>query len=358
LVVKSGESEGQRLSSHSGASGNAGQSRRTAYEPYGLDIVLNSLKETIGLKVFTDDVCALLCAPFFATSSSRLSPGLKLLAECMTAVSGRRVPVATVTRYRFRTPDGKPRTVLLRSSYVSTGATLGREDVLRAVTRLGRGYTGGYVALAGVVPSLIKRYGLENAFPPHFLLAQDASALMVKEAALRRCGECDGQRITVIGIGDLGRLVADLLHQDGRFHIAAYDINPQVLEQLPAGIERLSTHEQLAQTDLFVLLSGTGDSGLKTVLQAARPRTTVLSDTYPKISRQMTEQASKAQVRICDVHYEIAGGRWDKAFAGFERNAVPGCLALALALGLGTGETLEEKIRSIGLQVVVVDRNA
>ncbi len=345
------------MSGKSNTAGKADLRHRTAYEPYGLDVALNFFKETIGLKVFTDDVCALLCAPFFGTASSRLSPGLKLFARCMAAVSGQHVPVATVTKYRFCTPDGRPRTVLLRSSYVPMGATLGRDDVLRVVTRLGRGYSGGYVALAGVVPSLIKRYGLEDAFPPHFILAQDASALMVKEAALRRCSERNGQRITVIGIGDLGRLVAQLLHQDGRFHIAAYDINPQVLEQLPAGIERLSAPAQLAQTDLFVLLSGTGDSGLKTVLQAARPHTTVLSDTYPKISRQMTEQASKAHVRICDVHYEIAGGSWDKAFAGFERNAVPGCLALALAKGLGTGETIEDKIRSIGLQVVVVDRN-
>jgi hypothetical protein len=225
------------------------------------------------------------------------------------------------------------------------------------VTRLAHGYNGGYVALAGVVPSLIKRYGLEEAFPPHFILAQDASALMVKEAALRRCAEAGGQHITVIGMGDLGRLVAQLLHQDGRFQLAAYDVNPQALQQLPAGIQRLSTPAQLAQTDLFVLLSGTGDSGLKTVLQAARPGTTVLSDTYPKISRQMTDEASKAQVRICDVHYEIEGGSWDKCFAGFEQNAVPGCLALALAKGLGTGATVEDQIRSIGLKVVIVDRN-
>lgn len=336
---------------------DAGVSRRTDYEPFGLDVVWNFFKEALGRPVYTEDVCALLCAPFFPTSSSRLSPGLRLIARCVAAVCGPRIPVATVMRYRFRTPDGRPRTVLLRSSYVPPGATLAREDVLRVVTRLGRGYQGGYVALAGVVPSLIKRYGLEEAFPPHFILAQDASALMVTEAALRRCAERAGRRITVIGIGDLGHLVARLLHQDGRFHIAAYDLDPQALQPLPAGIERLNTPEELAHTDLFVLLSGTGDSGLRTVLQAARPDTTVLSDTYPKISRPMLEAASQARVRVCDVHYEIEGGRWDKAFAGFERNAVPGCLALALAKGLGTGDTIEDQIRSIGLRVVVVDRN-
>lgn len=327
-------------------------------EPYGLDVVLKAAREILGFRVFDDDVVSILCAPYIGSSSRRMPWVIKRVGGALSFLTGGRILVSSIVDYRFKDADGRQKRVVLRSAYADV-ALLGDPDYVRSlVTRMAGGYASGKVALGGTLPSLVKRHGLAGEIPDNCILAQDASAFMVAQAALQLVRDFKARTVAIVGVGDLGREVAKILNgKEKPFELTVYDRNSGAYLGLGADMKTVESLEQLKPADLYVVLSGTGDSGLGTVLRAARPGAVVLSDTYPKISANMLEAAQHAQVTVYDVHYEIDGGRWEKPFAGYEAEAIPGCLAMALAESAGKGETMTEKLDSLGLKVKVILRN-
>ncbi len=339
---------------------NAGIEKKTVRqsEPYGLDVVVKAAREILGLRVFDDDVVAILCAPYIETSSRRMPWVVKAVGIALVFVTGGRIPVSSIVDYRFRAADGSHKRAVLRSAFVDTSMLGDRVYVRNLVTRMAGGFQGGKVALGGILPSLVKRHGIEAEIPGNCLLAQDASADLVAQATIQLARETAAKSIAIIGVGDLGREVARVLHaRTPAFELIAYDKNGGAYRGLGGEIRTAANLEELKPTDLYVVLSGTGDSGLDTVLKVAKPGAVVLSDTYPKVSENLLRMAARAHVRVYDAHYAMSDGRWRKPFAGYEIEAVPGCLALALAESAGEGASIKEKMASLGLRVTLISRN-
>lgn len=238
--------------------------------------------------------------------------------------------------------------------------TLSQEELQalsESIKRLGKRAGVSSIALAGRLPTLFSGNGIPLERP--FVKGDRGAVFTITETflyLLRVARMSQDEPVGIIGLGYLGRRVADRLQKLEFPSIVGYDIR----------IKENSTHGALVRTNdprllqpckIVIVLTSKGED-VAGVIPWLQDRVLVIDDTHPQIPPSLIQKIQGKGGRVYRSTLGIPGVRSRPRLPGYHENWLPGCVVEVLVLngevnGLTPAE-FEQKGRKIGLTPFLV----
>lgn len=201
------------------------------------------------------------------------------------------------------------------------------------------------IALLGQLPSVANRHKVWPKDDPRFMDGQLGTSSMIRMNVLdlfEMYPETSNKPVAIVGAGYTGYNVANDLIRDHR--VVVFDKNKKLEPQFVSDdVVYAHDHwESLDDCGIVILLTQSGDDGIKTIYPYLRSHHVLLSDTHPRPTKigwdLVRERKSKAYV--CGTSRE--GAQFTPQLPGWKPNNLPGC-----ALEAVVTYDVDEKVKCV-----------
>jgi hypothetical protein len=193
-------------------------------------------------------------------------------------------------------------------------------------------------SFAGILPSLLHKHNQwptsMNPRSDRLVKGADATTFMVMENVLqvqeRHKTDPLTKNIVIIGAGFIGSQVANKCAEMG-LDVRALDIRMNVREKLDDRVKFYHEDVESAVKDahLIVLLTMVGDDGVAGLMQYVESGMVIISDTYPKISKEIIYQLNTVGVTVYESALTREGVNFFPKLPKWKHDTIPGCLGEA-----------------------------
>jgi len=211
---------------------------------------------------------------------------------------------------------------------------LGQREVTELVVRQLERLHVQRFALNGVIPAAIGKHAVPLP-DERYVVSQEGTLFMMENnvadvlahpehAALR------SRPIAIVGAGYCGAQLAARLALQGQT-VLAFDQRPEAAERLPAEVAFCGADmARIQEAGVIALLTTRGNDGMQSILPHLVSGQAVVSDTHPKVSSRLWEQARQKGVFGYECATTLPGFRLTPKLPRWPADTLPGCVVTAL----------------------------
>jgi len=235
------------------------------------------------------------------------------------------------------------------------------EKTLNSAKEFSRSIGTPVVALAGRLPSLFLKHGLQLEYS--FVKGDKGTVFTIIETlkTVINKEKLSIPRTTagVVGVGFLGRRVLYELQKMGFQSIIGIDSDSQkIANQKIIGVQLSTNFKFLSTCDLVFVLIGRGKD-IEQKISYFKSGTIIIDDTHPPIPKTLRELIVQTkQAKIYRAIVELPGTEFKPTLAGYASNWLPGCVVEGIVISdgnnfnLSTQEEFNTKAREIGFKSI------
>lgn len=189
------------------------------------------------------------------------------------------------------------------------------------------------IALAGILPGVITRNGLQHMLRPPFVTGERgtiyAILLSAKQAANSVGRDLNDLVIGILGYGFIGSRLVELLRNNSVRKIVCVD--PVTVTKITNEGHLTLTRDPVAlrQCDLVIILTARGDQA-ETAIAHLRPGTIVIDDTHPQMPSHLSLKVTEKGGRVIKAVLGLNGTDFFPRLPRWESKWLPGCCVEAL----------------------------
>lgn len=190
----------------------------------------------------------------------------------------------------------------------------------------GMSHSSRFYALSGVMPGAINKHGIQvnekkvciNNIGTTFMILKNI------EEALKTHPYLENKPVAIVGQGTVGEKIAEKLEQ--HYPLRTFDIDAKINKAYFMG----NKFQKISECGLVILLTTEGDDGVRSIFDYLNKEHVILSDTHPKISKEMWGKLSHKNLN----GYECAATHRDfsifPTYPEYNSKMIPGCLLEAV----------------------------